>query len=203
MHKTRMDRRCLTGGGGYVRSPVPSLSVTKAECWLVPNKLWLSFNETTTSTTEAAFGKCRSLWLNEKRWSRSLKTQTWSWRSLISLALYRHPTRMNSALHKSTREKYWFYTIHFLKYIQSKISYVSIMSCSQSALLCNYMHVCERIYQNIQYMSHSLKAATYLVKEWDLREDLLKGLSSQRRSINRYISLFTLPEASHRVTITC
>lgn len=30
---------------------------------------------------------------------------------------------LNSALHKCTREKYCFYTIHFLKYIQSKISY--------------------------------------------------------------------------------
>lgn len=95
-------------------------------------------------------------------------TQIWSWLSLITLALYIHPIRMNSALHKSTREKYWFYTIHFLKYIQSKISYVSIMSCSQSALVCNYMHLCVSVYQNIQYISHSqesLKAATYLVKE--------------------------------------
>lgn len=118
--------------------------------------------------------------------------------SLITLALYIHPDRMNSALHKSTREKYWFYTIHFLKYIQSKISYVSIMSCSQTALVCNYMHSCVSVYQNIQYISHSresLKAATYLVKEWVLREDLLKGLSSQSRSIN--ISLFTLPEGKH------
>lgn len=95
-------------------------------------------------------------------------TQIWSWLSLITLALYIHPIRMNSALHKSTREKYWFYTIHFLKYIQSKISYVSIMSCSQSAPVCNYMHLCVSVYQNIQYISHSrksLKASTYLVKE--------------------------------------
>lgn len=96
-------------------------------------------------------------------------THIWSWLSLITLALYIHPIRMNSALHKSTREKYWFYTIHFLKYIQSKISYVSIMSCSQSALRVQlYASVCERIPEYPIYMSHSqesLKAATYLVKE--------------------------------------
>lgn len=42
------------------------------------------------------------------------------------------------------------------------------MSCSQTALVCNYMHLCVSVYQNIQYISHgqeSLKAATYLVKE--------------------------------------
>lgn len=42
------------------------------------------------------------------------------------------------------------------------------MSCSQFALVCNYMHLCVSVYQNIQYISHrqeSLKAATYLVKE--------------------------------------
>lgn len=42
------------------------------------------------------------------------------------------------------------------------------MSCNQSALLCNYMHWCVSVYQNIQYIPHSqesLKAATYLVKE--------------------------------------
>lgn len=144
-------------------------------------------------TTEAAFGKfCVIGW---RRRSGSLMTQTWSWLSLITLALYIHPIRMNSALHKSTREKYWFYTIHFLKYIQSKISYVSIMSCSQSALVCNYMHLCVSVYQNIQYISHSresLKAATYLVKEWVLREDLLKGtLLSKQINKQIYFSFYT------------
>lgn len=77
-------------------------------------------------------------------------TQTSSQFSLITLALYRHPAWMNSALHKSTRgKKYWFYTIHFLKYIQSKIIYVAIKSCSQSARVCYYMHLCERIPEDI------------------------------------------------------
>lgn len=42
------------------------------------------------------------------------------------------------------------------------------MSYSQFALVCNYMHLCASVYQNIQYISHcqnSLKASTYLVKE--------------------------------------
>lgn len=60
------------------------------------------------------------------------------------------------------------------------------------------MHLCVSVYQNIQYISHSqesLKAATYLVKEWVLREDLLKGtLLSKQINKQIYISLFTLPE---------
>lgn len=86
-----------------------------------------------TTTAKAAFGKFCVI--RCKRWSGLLMTQICSLLSLITLALYIHPIWMNSALHKSTREKYWFYTIHFLKYIQSKISYVSIMSCSQSAFV--------------------------------------------------------------------
>lgn len=86
-------------------------------------------------------GSCE-MWLAE-RWSRSVKTRTSSPFSLITLALYRHPAWMNSALHKSTRgKKYWFYTIHFLKYIQSKIIYVSIKSCSQSARVCAIICIC-------------------------------------------------------------
>lgn len=157
MHKTRLERRGLTGeeGGGYIRSPMPSPSL-KQRGGVSQMSRDSPFTRPRPAPTEAAFGKCRSLWLNEKRWSRSLKTQTWSWLSLISLALYRHPTRMNSALHKSTRENYWFYTIHFLKYIQSKISYVSIMSCSQSALLCNYMHLCVSVYTRISNICHTV-----------------------------------------------
>lgn len=73
---------------------------------------------------------------------------------------------MNSALHKSTRgKKYWFYTIHFLKYIQSKIIYVAIKSCSQSARVCAIICICVSVYQKISHSQEFLKATTYLVKE--------------------------------------
>lgn len=122
----------------------------------------------------------------------------WSWLSLVTLALYRHPVRMNSALHKKYKgKKYWFYTIHFLKYIQSKISYVSIMSCSRPALLCacnSYASVCERIPEYpICHTVESLKAATYLVRV-SFAWRPVEGDSPLRADRYRYISLFTLPE---------
>lgn len=93
-------------------------------------------------------------------------TQTSSQFSLITLALYRHPAWMNSALHKSTRgKKYWFYTIHFLKYIQSKIIYVAKKRCSQSARVCAIICICVSVYQKISHSQEFLKATTYLVKE--------------------------------------
>lgn len=192
MHMTRPDRCGRAGDGGYIRSPMPSLSQRQTG-GLSPNEPWPPLQDHNRQPRQPlGFEVCVIGWW---RWSGSLMTQIWSWLSLITLALYRHPIRMNSALHKSTREKYWFYTIHFLKYIQSKISYVSIMSCSQSALVCNYMHLCVSVYQNIQYISHSresLKAATYLVKEWVLREDLLKGtLLSKQINKQIYFSFYT------------
>lgn len=70
------------------------------------------------------------------------------------------------------------------------------MSCSQSALRVQlYAFVCERIPEYPIYMSHSqesLKAATYLVKEWVLREDLLKGtLLSKQINKQIYFSFYT------------
>lgn len=194
------EKECIwLGWTGVVRQEVeatldlPCHRLHKGRLVASPKWALTHFPRPPPTTTEAAFGKfCVIGW---RRRSGSLMTQTWSWLSLITLALYIHPIRMNSALHKSTREKYWFYTIHFLKYIQSKISYVSIMSCSQSALVCNYMHLCVSVYQNIQYISHSresLKAATYLVKEWVLREDLLKGtLLSKQINKQIYFSFYT------------
>lgn len=49
--------------------------------------------------------------------SASLMSQIWSWLSLITLALYIHPTRMNSALHKKVQGK----KIPVLHYTFSKI----------------------------------------------------------------------------------
>ena len=33
------------------------------------------------------------------------------------------------------------------------------MSCSQSAPVCKYMHLCVSVYQNIQYISHSQRVS--------------------------------------------
>lgn len=82
-------------------------------------------------------------------------------------------------------KKYWFYTIHFLKYIQSKIIYVAIKSCSQSARVCAIICICVSVYQKISHSQEFLKATTYLVKEWVLCEDVPHWL------LNRYLSFYT------------
>lgn len=144
------EKECIwLGWIGEVRQEAEAASdlpCRHLQVGLSPNEPRPPFCETTANHQGSLWEVCEVCVIGWRRWSGSLMTQIWSWLSLITLALYIHPIRMNSALHKSTREKYWFYTIHFLKYIQSKISYVSIMSCSQSAPMCNYMHfVCERI----------------------------------------------------------
>lgn len=93
-------------------------------------------------------------------------TRTSSQFSLITLALYRHPCVDEQCItQKYKGKKYWFYTIHFLKYIQSKIIYVAIKSCSQSARVCAIICICVSVYQKISHSQEFLKATTYLVKE--------------------------------------
>lgn len=60
------------------------------------------------------------------------------------LALYIHPIWDEQCITQNYKEgeKYWFYAIHFLKYIQSTISYAFIISCSKSALLCAIKCIC-------------------------------------------------------------
>lgn len=62
------------------------------------------------------------------------------------------------------KKKYWFYTIHFLKYIQSKITYVAIKSRSQSARVCAIICICVSVYQKISHGQEFLKATTFLVR---------------------------------------
>lgn len=133
--------------GGYYSSPAPAQRQGRRR---VPRRavirtcIW-----ETASIHQGSLWESLEVWViwMTDGWSGSWTTQIWSWLFSYHVSfIHKHPIRMNSALHKKYRgKKYWFYTIHFLKYIQSKISYVFIMSYSQSALMCNHMLLCECI----------------------------------------------------------
>lgn len=145
----QLDRWGPTGDEGYIRSPMPSPSQrqTGGVSQMSPAPLL----DDHTLQPRQPLGE---IWMTEVE--RMVND------SNVVLAFSHHISFIHTSssdeqcIHKSTREKYWFYTIHFLKYIQSKISYVSIMSGSQSAPVCNYMHcVCERTPESPIYITQS------------------------------------------------
>lgn len=101
--------------------------------------------------------------------------------SLITLALYRHPDPDEQCITqkykggRGGRKKNTGFTLYIsLKYIQSKISYISmIMSCSQTTapvckcarFLFRFACECDAGASRRACARASLKAATYLVKE--------------------------------------